>query len=109
MSTNPIPDGLRDAIERGLAPVRPLPPAWQRALGVAVIATATVSVTLATSALRFDIHLIPAWRSWGSSLVELTDFVVRDAHGVQSPCGWCSGRSRCARRSLGLSAASGPP
>ncbi len=71
MSTNPIPDGLRNTVARGLEPVRPLPPAWQRALGVAVIATAIVSIALATRSLRFDIDQIPAWLSWGSSLAEL--------------------------------------
>jgi hypothetical protein len=67
----PLPDSLRKAIEQDARPVRPLAPAWRRALGVAVVAAMIVIVSLLVIGPRSDIGEIPAWLSWGSCLLQL--------------------------------------
>ena len=71
MTTDLLPDALREAVGDGLQPVRPLSPAWQRTLGVATIATAVAAIAIGTVALRFDLGQIPLWLSWGCSALEL--------------------------------------
>ena len=51
MTTDMLPEGLRQTVSNDLAPVRPLPPAWMRALyAVAVVA---VGLAIVVAALRF--------------------------------------------------------
>ena len=55
MSSNLLPETLRDAVGGDLHPVRPLHPAWQRTLVVALA----------------DMGDIPMWLSWGCSFLEI--------------------------------------
>lgn len=71
MTTDLIPDSLRDAVGSDLHPVKPLSPAWQRTLLIAVIATAVATLAVGTLTLRFDLEQIPFWLSWGCSALEL--------------------------------------
>ncbi len=71
MTTNLLPDALREAIGQDLRSVRPLSPAWQRTLVVATIATGVAAIAIGTMALRFDLGQIPLWLSWGCSALEL--------------------------------------
>jgi hypothetical protein len=71
MTTDLLPDALREAVGQELRPVRPLSPAWQRTLLVATIATAVAAIAIGTIALRFDLGQIPLWLSWGCSALEL--------------------------------------
>jgi hypothetical protein len=76
MTTDLLPDALREAVGRELRPVRPLSPAWQRTLVVATVATAVAAIAIGTIALRFDLGQIPLWLSWGCSTLELFVGVV---------------------------------
>jgi hypothetical protein len=71
MTTNLLPDALREAIGQDLRSVRPLSPAWQRTLVVATIATGVAAIAIGTVAVRFDLGQIPLWLSWGCSALEL--------------------------------------
>ena len=71
MTTDLLPDALREAVEHDSRPVRPLSPAWQRTLVVATVATAVAASAIGTIALRFDLGQIPFWLSWGCSALEL--------------------------------------
>jgi hypothetical protein len=73
MTTDLIPEALREAVENDLRPVRPLHPAWSRTLVVATV----VALVLATALLvlklqlRPDLREMPMWLSWGCSILEL--------------------------------------
>ena len=72
MTTDRLPEELRRAVERDLAPVRPLPPAWRRSLAVAAVAVAVFAATLVVSkSLRDNLHDMPMWLSWGAALLQL--------------------------------------
>jgi hypothetical protein len=73
VSTEFIPENLRQAIVRDLRPVRPLLPPWQRTLVVAAVTSAGIAALLALfkTALRPDMSEIPMWLSWGCSSLQL--------------------------------------
>lgn len=73
MNTDLLPTSLRDRIAGDLRPVRPLHPAWQRALVVAVVATLVLTSTLfgLKLQLRPDMDMLPVWLGWGCTLLEL--------------------------------------
>jgi hypothetical protein len=71
MTTDLLPDALREAVGDELQPVRPLSPAWQRTLVVATLATTVAVIAIGTVAFRFDLGQIPMWLSWGCSALEL--------------------------------------
>ncbi len=68
-----MPVALRERVEGDLQPVHPLHPAWQRALVVAVVATAVLAVTLfgLKMQLRSDMDMLPVWLGWGCTFLEL--------------------------------------
>jgi len=76
MTTDLLPDALREVVGKELRPVQPLSPAWQRTLVVATVATAVAAISIGTIALRFDLGQIPLWLSWGCSALELMLGVV---------------------------------
>jgi hypothetical protein len=76
MTTDLLPDALREAVGQDLRPVRPLSPAWQRTLVVATVATAVAAIAIGTIALRFDLGHMPLWLSWGCSALELVVGIV---------------------------------
>lgn len=73
MTTDLMPEGLREAIEGDLKPVRPLHPVWRRTLVVAAIAAAVLAlvVVVLRLQLRPDMDSLPLWLSWGATLLEL--------------------------------------
>ncbi len=73
MTTNLLPVALREAVENDLSPVRPLHPAWQRSLVVAVVVTLVLASILFgfKMQLRGDMDQLPMWLSWGCTIVEL--------------------------------------
>jgi hypothetical protein len=71
MTTDLLPDALREALGNEIEPVRPLSPAWRRTLVVTAVATGVTVVALATFSLRFDLDQIPLWLGWGASMLEL--------------------------------------
>ena len=78
MSTDLLPDSLRQAISDDLAPVKPLPPAWMRtlwAVAVAAIGLAVV-ITAFKLTLRPDMAQLPMWLSWGCTALQLVVGVV---------------------------------
>jgi hypothetical protein len=78
MSTESLPDELRQAIGDDLRPVRPLPPVWIRTLVAVAVAAAGLAVVLIgfKLSLRPDMCEIPMWLSWGCTVVQLTVGVV---------------------------------
>jgi len=78
MSTDLMPDGLREAIGSDLAPVRPIYPLWRRVLVVAAVSAAVMAVVLLVlgSRLRPDLGELPMWVGWGASFVELVVAIV---------------------------------
>lgn len=73
MTSNLMPDALRDRIAGDLRPVRPLHPAWRRTLAVAAVATAVLALTLfgLKLQLRADLDMLPVWLGWGCTFLEL--------------------------------------
>jgi hypothetical protein len=73
MSSDLMPERLREMIASDLAPVRPLHPIWQRLLAVAAVATAVLTVVLVVqrSHLRPDLGVLPMWLGWGATFLEL--------------------------------------
>lgn len=73
MSTELLPDALRDAVGDDLQPVQPLHPAWQRTMIVAAVAVLVLTTVLFVLKMqpRPDIGAIPMWLSWGCSAIEL--------------------------------------
>ncbi|MCP4896143.1 MAG: DUF1109 domain-containing protein [bacterium] len=68
---HPLPESLKKAIEQDARSVRPLAPAWKRAIGVTIVAAVVVIGSLVLIGPRLDISEIPAWLSWGSCIVQL--------------------------------------
>jgi len=78
VSTDLLPDSLRQAISDDLVPVKPLPPAWMRtlwAVAVAAIGLAVV-ITAFKLTLRPDMAQLPMWLSWGCTALQLVVGVV---------------------------------
>ena len=71
MTTDGMPDSLRQAIAADLAPVKPLPPAWRRTLVVAAVAIAVFGVMVTGFRLRPDLAAMPMWLGWGCSVLQL--------------------------------------
>jgi hypothetical protein len=71
MTTRLLPDTVRKAVGHDIEPIRPLPPAWRRALFVVAAAAGVAAVGLTTVSLRFDLSDIPLWLGWGASVLEL--------------------------------------
>ncbi len=71
MSLDSIPNGLRETIESDLAPVRPLHPAWVRAMLAVAILAVVLAFVLAKASLRPDMDQLPMWLSWGCSILQL--------------------------------------
>ena len=78
MISDPLPDGLREAISNDLHPVRPLPPAWMRTLFAVAVAAISLgaAVVVFKLTLRPDMDQIPMWLSWGCTFIQLTIGVV---------------------------------
>ncbi len=76
MTGTPLPPRVREAVEQDHRPVRPLAPAWRRALVVAGLATLVLATTVLTSHLRTDLHHLPMWVSWGAAMLELMTGVL---------------------------------
>jgi len=71
MTSNPLPNAIREAIGNQIAPVRPLSPAWRRILVVAAVAIGVAVIALTSLDLRFDLGEIPLWLGWGASMLQL--------------------------------------
>ena len=73
MNSDLMPGALRERIAGDLQPVRPLHPAWQRTLLVAVVATFVLAGTLfgLKMQLRSDLDMLPVWPGWGCTFLEL--------------------------------------
>jgi len=71
MSLDSIPNGLREAIESDLQPVRPLHPAWVRTMLAVAILAVVLAFVLAKASLRPDMDQLPMWLSWGCSILQL--------------------------------------
>jgi hypothetical protein len=71
MSIDQIPSGLRAAIENDRGAVRPLHPAWMRAMVAAAILAVVLAFVLANASLRPDINALPIWLSWGCSALQM--------------------------------------
>jgi hypothetical protein len=73
MNSDILPNALRDRIAGDLEPVRPLHPAWQRAMVAAAVATVVLAFTLfgLKVPLRSDLEILPVWLSWGCTFLEL--------------------------------------
>lgn len=71
MSTESIPDSLREAIEGDLHPVRPLHPAWMRIMLAVAVTAVVLAFVLAKASLRADMDQLPMWLSWGCSALQL--------------------------------------
>ena len=71
MSFDPMPDGLRQAIEGDHRSVRPLHPAWMRIMLAVATLAIVLSFVLARASLRADIDQLPMWLSWGCSALQL--------------------------------------
>lgn len=78
MSSNTVPETLRQAVGDDLAPVRPLPPAWVRTIQAAALAALGLVALfiIFRFTLRFDLHELPMWLSWGCTAVQLAIGVV---------------------------------
>lgn len=78
MTTDMLPENLRQTISNDLSPVRPLPPAWMRTLYVIAVAAAGLSIVVAAFklSLRPDIEQLPMWLSWGCTALQLVVGVV---------------------------------
>ena len=78
MTTDSLPDSLREAIGKDLQPVRPLPPVWVRTLFAVAVAAVCLGVLIVVFklSLRPDMDQIPMWLSWGCTLIQLTIGVV---------------------------------
>lgn len=72
MSLDSIPNGLREAIESDLQPVRPLHQAWVRTMLTVAILAVVLAFVLAKASLRPDLNQLPMWLSWGCSILQLT-------------------------------------
>lgn len=66
----PLPEAVRAAIAADLAPVRPLPAPWRRALWFAPIAALVVFASPVVWGLRGNLTVLPSWASWGLSAVQ---------------------------------------
>ena len=73
MSTDQLPEALRETIAKDIEPIRPLHPVWQRSLVVAVVATLVMASILFgfKMQLRGDMGQLPMWLSWGCAILEL--------------------------------------
>ncbi len=69
--SEPIPEPLRRVIAGDMAPVRPLAPVWQRSVVAAAVVTVLFAVAVSATTLRSDLQQLPAWLSWGCSIVQV--------------------------------------
>jgi hypothetical protein len=78
MSTDLLPDALRNAVGDHPDPVKPLHPAWQRTLVVAAVVVLVLVTVLfiLKMQLRPDMGALPMWLSWGCSIIELMVGIV---------------------------------
>ena len=78
MTSELLPESLRQTISSDLAPVRPLPPAWMRTLYAVAVAAAGLAIVVAAFklSLRPDIEQLPMWLSWGCTALQLVVGVV---------------------------------
>lgn len=78
MSTDLLPDGLRQAISDDLTPVKPLPPVWMRTLYAVAVAAAGLTIVVAAFklSLRPDMDQLPMWLSWGCTVLQLIVGVI---------------------------------
>jgi hypothetical protein len=78
VNTDPLPDGLRQAISDDLAPVKPLAPVWMRTLYAVAVAAAGLAVVVAAFklTLRPDMDQIPMWLDWGCTALQLVVGIV---------------------------------
>lgn len=78
MSTDLLPDSLRQAISDDLAPVKPLPLAWMRTLWAVAVAAVGLAVVITAFklTLRPDMAQLPMWLSWGCTTLQLVVGVV---------------------------------
>ena len=73
-----LPDALRRAVAEDFEPVRPLPPAWMRALQAVAVAAIGLGAVIVffKLALRPDMDQLPMWLGWGCTAVQLVIGVV---------------------------------
>jgi hypothetical protein len=78
VSTDLLPDGLRQAISDDLTPVKPLPPVWMRTLYAVAVAAAGLTIVVAAFklSLRPDMDQLPMWLSWGCTVLQLIVGVI---------------------------------
>ena len=78
MTSELLPESLRQTISSDLAPVRPLPPAWMRTLYAVAVAAAGLAIVVAAFklSLRPDMEQLPMWLSWGCTALQLVVGVV---------------------------------
>ncbi len=78
MSTDSLPERLRNAIGDDLQPVRPLPPIWMRMLTAIAVAAAGLALVMVVFklSLRSDMDQLPMWLGWGCTAVQLVVGVV---------------------------------
>jgi hypothetical protein len=78
MSTDSIPESLREVISEDFQPVRPLPPVWMRTLTAIAVAAAGLAFVVAAFKLRLrpDMDQIPMWLGWGCTGLQLIVGVV---------------------------------
>jgi hypothetical protein len=72
MNLESVPNGLREAVARDLAAVRPIHPAWMRTVVSVAVLAVVLAFTLASASLRSDIDQLPMWLSWGCSALQIT-------------------------------------
>ena len=78
MSTESLPESLRQTISGDLRPIRPLPPVWMRTLYTVAVAAAGLAIVLVAFklSLRPDFEELPMWLSWGCTALQLIVGVV---------------------------------
>ncbi len=78
MNTDLLPEGLRRAVEDDFEPVRPLPPAWMRALQAVAVAALGLAAVIAIFklSLRPDMDQLPMWLGWGCTILQLVVGIV---------------------------------
>jgi hypothetical protein len=67
----PLPPQLRRLVEEDLAPVRPLPPPWVRALVALAWAVAALLVVLVVGGVHADAGELGVLLAWGAAAVEI--------------------------------------
>jgi hypothetical protein len=85
MADGRLPEGLRDRVERTMAPLRPLAPPWRRAAMLLPWAAILLLAVPVVWGLRGDRDIVGPWRLWGISMLQIVlALVVAGAAVVES-------------------------